>query len=232
MERRPRAPGRPVRAAGPRPPASPSPLRPCRRAPTCSAPRPRCLGGWAPARRLRGRGSETRRPGWGCTAGAPAGRPGPGSRERGSGGRRKWGRGGDGHPRSPPSRPPRGAPSGAAARTSRPGEKFPARILAPRPATLVCTPPAARPQPAARALGSARSDPLAAPRPGGAAPPRGHARVPGPRALAAGDSWAAPPERTRTPGEKAHAGKGARRSREGTDPVPRLRAGAPRRRAS
>ncbi|XP_027479686.1 collagen alpha-1(I) chain-like [Zalophus californianus] len=43
---------------------------------------------------------------------------------------------------------------------------------------------------------------------GSASPPRGHARVVDPRALAAGDSRAAPPQRTRTLGEKAQRGRG------------------------
>lgn len=53
----------------------------------------------AAARRRWGRGTGQRRPGWGCASGSPPGRTGPGSRERGSGGRRKWGRGGGGHTR-------------------------------------------------------------------------------------------------------------------------------------
>lgn len=156
---RPRRPGR-----RPRPtPALPRHLHPPPppRSPYLPRRRTRCLDPSAQEGRRRGRGSKPRRPGWGCAAGSPLGRTGPGSRERGRGGRRKWGRGGGGHTRSPLARRPGGAPSGATARTSRAAEKFPARILPPRPAGLLLD----RPATASRTLGSARSAPLAAPRP-------------------------------------------------------------------
>lgn len=153
----------------------PGPGRPGSRPPTAHTGPPAAPAPAAPTCRASARPTQSVRSGetaagaWeraaparvGLRRRSPPGRTGPGSRERGRGGRRKWGRGG-GHTLSPLARRSRGAPSGAKARTSRSGEKFPTRILPPR-----AQPASSRPSAAARAPGSARSArsaPLAAPR--------------------------------------------------------------------
>lgn len=86
-----------------------------------------------PLRRGSGGGVGASRagPGRGCASGSPPGPTGPGSRERGRGGRRKWGRGG-GHSRPRLAGRWAAVLGSATAPTSRAGKKLPARILPPR----------------------------------------------------------------------------------------------------
>lgn len=110
------------------PPAAPAPAA---AQPLPAAPAPRLTQSVRSGETAAGAWERAAPAGVGLRRRSPPGRTGPGSRERGRGGRRKWGRGG-GHTLSPPARRSRGAPPGAKARTSRSGEKFPNRILPPR----------------------------------------------------------------------------------------------------
>lgn len=133
MEQPPPPHGRSSRARVP-PPQQPSRGTCARRgAPTCRVGAP--ADSVCPLRRDSGGGvGASRRPGWGCAAGSPPGRTGPGSRERGRGGRRKWGRGGGGHTRSPLAGRLWGSPFG------RDSSLLPGRPKSSRPASFLPAP--------------------------------------------------------------------------------------------
>lgn len=173
----------PARPAGPAahtgPPRSTCARR--RAAPTCRASAPGCLGLSARARRQRGRGSEPRRPGWGCAARLPRDAPalGAGNEEEAGGGSG----GGAAGTRSRLSPGGRGEPVRARKLV------VPGREKSSRPASFLHAP--SRPPPALRLPPPARSAPLAAPRSprrpaaGTRAGARAGSGTPGSRTLAA-----------------------------------------------